>query len=82
MSQLLALSIAVSVSLFLSTSISVVMVRPLRGVLNQLVGKPGIWRSVWPPAQISSVPFHDRKVLETRPTCAGWVTRLRQTGQR
>ncbi len=36
MSQLLALSIAVTVSLFLSTSISVVMMRPLRGVLNQL----------------------------------------------
>jgi hypothetical protein len=36
MSHLLALSIAVTVSLFLSTSISVVMMRPLRGVLNQL----------------------------------------------
>ena len=36
MSQLVALSIAVTVSLFLSTSISVVMMRPLRGVLNQL----------------------------------------------
>ena len=36
MSQLPALSIAVTVSLFLSTSISVVMMRPLRGVLNQL----------------------------------------------
>jgi len=36
MSQLLALSIEVTVSLFLSTSISVVMIRPLRGVLNQL----------------------------------------------
>jgi hypothetical protein len=35
-SQLLALSIAVTVSLFLSTSISVVMMKPLRGVLNQL----------------------------------------------
>ena len=36
MSQLLALSIAVTVSLFLSTSISIVMMRPMRGVLNQL----------------------------------------------
>jgi hypothetical protein len=36
MSQLPALSIAVTVSLFLSTSISVVMMRPLRGVLTQL----------------------------------------------
>jgi hypothetical protein len=36
MSQLLALSISVIVSLFLSTSISVVMMKPLRGVLNQL----------------------------------------------
>ena len=36
MSQLLALSIAVTVSLFLSTSISVVMMKPLRGVLNQV----------------------------------------------
>ena len=36
MSQLLALSIAVTVSLLLSTSISVVMMKPLRGVLNQL----------------------------------------------
>jgi hypothetical protein len=36
MSQLLALSIAVTVSLFLSTSISVVMMKPLRGVLNHL----------------------------------------------
>jgi hypothetical protein len=36
MSQLPALSIAVTVNLFLSTSISVVMMRPLRGVLNQL----------------------------------------------
>jgi hypothetical protein len=39
MSQLLALSISVIVSLFLSTSISVVMMKPLRGVLNQL--RPG-----------------------------------------
>ena len=36
MSQLLALSVAVTVSLFLSTSISVVMMKPLRGVLDQL----------------------------------------------
>lgn len=36
MTQLLALSIAVGVSLFLSTLISVVMSKPLRGVLNQL----------------------------------------------
>ena len=36
MSQLLALSIAVTVSLFLSTSISVIMMKPLRGVPNQL----------------------------------------------
>lgn len=36
MTQLLALSIAVVVSLFLSTLISVVMRKPLRGVLNQL----------------------------------------------
>jgi hypothetical protein len=34
MSQLLALSISVIVSLFLSTSISVVMMKPLRGVLE------------------------------------------------
>ena len=36
MSQLLALSIAVAVSLLLSTFISVVMMKSLRGVLNQL----------------------------------------------
>ena len=36
MSHLFALSISVTVSLFLSTSISVVMMKPLRGVLNQL----------------------------------------------
>jgi hypothetical protein len=36
MSHLLALSISVIVSLFLSTFISVVMMKPLRGVLNQL----------------------------------------------
>jgi hypothetical protein len=36
MSQQLALSISVIVSLFLSTSISVVMMKPLRGVLSQL----------------------------------------------
>jgi hypothetical protein len=36
MSQPLALSISVIVSLVLSTSISVVMLKPLRGVLNQL----------------------------------------------
>jgi hypothetical protein len=35
-SQLLALSIAVSVSLFSSTFISAVMMKPLRKVLNQL----------------------------------------------
>ena len=36
MSHLLALSISVIVSLFLSTSITIVMMKPLRGVLNQL----------------------------------------------
>jgi hypothetical protein len=36
MSQKLALSVSVIVSLFLSTSISVVMMKPLRGVLSQL----------------------------------------------
>jgi hypothetical protein len=36
MSQLLALSISVIVSVFLSTCIAVVMMRPLRGVLNQI----------------------------------------------
>ena len=36
MSPILALTISVIVSLFLSTSISVVMMKPLRGVLNQL----------------------------------------------
>ena len=36
MTQLFALSIAVMVSLILSTSISLVMVKPLRGALNQL----------------------------------------------
>jgi hypothetical protein len=36
MSQQLALSISVIVSLLLSTAISVVMMKPLRGVLNQL----------------------------------------------
>jgi hypothetical protein len=35
-SQIFALSIAVAVSLFLSTFIAVVMMKPLRGVLNQL----------------------------------------------
>jgi hypothetical protein len=35
-SQLLALSISVTVSLFLSTFISVAMMKPLRGVLSQL----------------------------------------------
>jgi hypothetical protein len=35
-SQLLALSIAVTVSLSSSTSITVVMMKPLRGVLDQL----------------------------------------------
>jgi hypothetical protein len=35
-SQLLSLSIAVAVSLFLSTFISTVLMKPLRGVLNQL----------------------------------------------
>jgi spore maturation protein SpmB len=47
-SQLLALSIAVTVSLFLSTSISVVMMTPLRGVLNQLCpgsGATSFWMS-------------------------------------
>ena len=36
MNQLLALSIAISVSLVLSTIIAVVMTEPLRGVLKQL----------------------------------------------
>jgi hypothetical protein len=35
-SHLFALSAAVSVSLFSSTAISIVMMKPLRGVLNQL----------------------------------------------
>ena len=53
-----------------------------RGVLNQLVGSAGTWSNVCPPVQISSVPFQARKVLDARPTDAGWVTRFRQTGHR